>query len=179
MSFGIIYKILISKEINMKLLLVITVSIISIQSALAGWSNYRANMVCGEVKKVRNGKILKRLEPGLWGLNAKYVLTTKFIDAIGFIDSSTEKDRFNTATFSHDSINKTHTYFSLKDKFQKLKRNFKEELKKSKKNNRPLYACVGDIKVSPAKYKGSHVYYSNESIEEARLLFRSQAIRHL
>ncbi len=133
-------------------------------------------MVCGEVMKVRNGKILKRLEPGLWGLNAKYVLTTKFENAIGYIDSSKEKHRFNTTTFTHNTINKTHTYFSLKDKFQKLKRNFKMESLKAKKS---LYACVGDIKVNPAKYKGIHVYYSYDSIDEARLLFRSQAIRHL
>lgn len=163
----------------MKLAFAIVISIISLQSAIAGWSNYRANMVCGEVKKIRNGKILKRLEPGLWGLNAKYVLTTKFENAIGYIDSSTEKHRFTTTTFTHDTINKTHTYFSLKDKFQKLKRSFKMEFLKAKKSKKSLYACVGDIKVNPAKYKGSHVFYSYESIDEARLLFRSQAIRHL
>ena len=53
------------------------------------------------------------------------------------------------------------------------------EYLKAIKSKKSLYVCVGDIRVNPAKYKGSHVYYSYESIDEARLLFRSQAIRHL
>lgn len=160
------------------LFLLLLLSFIS-QTALASWSHYRINMVCGEVKKVRNGKLLKRLEPNFLGLNAKFVLTTKFIDPVGYVETSSYDDRFDTIPFSSSDMDKTHTYFSLKDKFLKIKGEFKAAVKKAKKEKKPLYACVGSIDVEPFKYKGAHVYYSFDSIENARAQMRAQAVRHL
>jgi hypothetical protein len=136
---------------------------------------YSINMTCGEVVKARNGKILKRLEPGFWGLNAKFVLMTKFDNPIGYNIRGTSKSRYNTATFEAEE--KTYTYFSLKPKYRALKKEIKNAVKKKNKDGSNLYACVGHIDVS-LRYYGSHVYLSTDSVEDAMKKMIKQGARH-
>jgi hypothetical protein len=136
---------------------------------------YSIDMTCGEVIKARNGKILKRLEPNLFGINAKFTLMTKFNNPIGYIISGTSEDRYTTSTFN--AYKKTFTYFSLKPKYIREKTKIKNAVKLSKAQGKELYACVGHIDVS-MKYSGSHVYLSNESVEDAMKKMIKQGARH-
>ena len=64
-------------------------------------------------------------------------------------------------------------------KFQELKYDLKSELRNAEQTGVPLFACVGHINVSPLRYKGSQVYHSTISIEDAIEQMRAQARRHL
>lgn len=146
-------------------------------SAFAGV--YDIKMTCGEVAKVGNGDLLKRLEPNLIGLNAKFALKTKFKRAIDIHETAMKKDKPKVPTFQYAEKKTALTYFSLKDKFQDQKYDFKEELSETRRLGVPLYACVGHISVFPFKYEGSHVFFTRKSYKEAVNLMRKQARRHL
>ena len=136
---------------------------------------YTISMTCGEVVKARNGKILKRLQPSFFGLNSKFVLMTKFNNQVGYMISGSSNDIYNTATFNADR--KSFTNFSLKDKYQAEKRKIKNAFKKSRIDGSDLYACVGHVNVA-FKYSGSHVFLSNESVEDAMKKMINQGARH-
>lgn len=166
----------------MKSLLALVLGLLT-QSVLANGmiGNYTIQMSCGEVKKVRCAKPFKRLEPGFFGINQKYVIKTKFkkIGAVGYtVAGNTYSDR-QQIEFHTPRVHKAYTYFSLKKKFQKIRDDFKSEFKKAKSENVPLYACEGYIHVMPFKYRGSHIYYSYESIQDAKLKLINKAEQHL
>ncbi len=136
---------------------------------------FTINMNCGEVIKARNGKILKRLEPSIFGLNSKYVLMTKFNNPIGYTVNGSSEDNYDLILGEVEQ--KSFTAFSLKDKFRTQKKMIKEAIKKAKADGSDLYACVGQIRV-PLKYSGSHVYLSHDSIDEAMKKMIKQGARH-
>ncbi len=141
-------------------------------------SAYTLDYSCGEVKRVSNGKILNRLEPNLFGLNPKFVLKTKFIQGESYIETGYSFGRYNAVSQKQLNNEAVYTRFSLKPKFKKLKAKIKSDLKKAKRKDIPLYACVGRIDIS-FKYSGAHVYTSFESMEDAQKKMRKQAKRHL
>lgn len=147
-------------------------------TSFAHASYYDMNVTCGEIKSAGNGKILKRLQPSVFGINSKYVLKTKFrsyveINETGFKIPSDA--RLDLVYDNQTSL----TYFSDKDKFLSLKKELKDAIKKSKKKDEPLYACVGRIEIYPLKYKGSQVFTSTDSVEDALRKARKLVKKHL
>ena len=90
-------------------------------------SSAKVLMTCGVVKKARSAKLLRRLEPSLFGINSKYVLLTKFENPIGYSEVH-NKDTYTSNTFVSSDMHKTFTYFSWKDKFLKLRKSIKREM---------------------------------------------------
>ena len=164
----------------MKLVLAMALTLIT-QSALANglFTSYSINMTCGKVKKVKCAKPFKRLEPGFFGINQKYVIKTKFRGARGFAVSGLNRGQNTQVEYKTPRLNKAFTYFSLKKKFKEIRDDFKAELKRAKQDDRKLYACEGYINVKPLRYKGSHIYYSYESIEDAKSKMIRKAEYHL
>lgn len=164
----------------MKFLFVVTLTLIT-QSVLANglFTSYSINMSCGEVKKVKCAKPFKRLEPAFFGINQKYVIKTKFRHARGYAISAYNRGDYTQVKYKTPRLNKAFTYFSLKKKFKKIRDDFKAELKKAKEDGRKLYACEGYINVKPLRYKGSHIYYSYDSVEDAKDKMISKAEQHL
>ncbi len=164
----------------MKLVLALTLTLVS-QTVLANglFSSYSINMTCGIVKKVKCAKPFKRLEPGFFGINQKYVIKTKFRDARGYAVSGHHSGSRKEVRYHTPRLKKVFTYFSLKRKFKEIKDDFKAEYARAKADNRDLYACEGYINVTPLRYKGSHIYYSYESIEDAKSKMIRKAEYHL
>lgn len=160
---------------NIKLTVLALTSLLSLSALALG--NAELKMTCGIVKKARSAKLLKRLEPGFFSLNSKFVLFTKFENPIGYNESHS-KETYTSNNFTTNDMERTYTYFSWKDKFVKLKDSLKKAIKSSKQKNIDLYACVGRIDTL-FKYAGSEVYYSTESLEDAAEKMRKQAKRHL
>ena len=148
-------------------------------SSIAHAGCYQIEATCGEVRKTGNGKILRRLEPNLFGINAKFVLKTKFENHVVLNEYSCSKKEMNVFPLTNGERKTAFTKFSDKEKFVSLKKEFKAEIKKSKKSRETLYACVGHIKVEPMKYSGSHVFFNSESTDAAVEQMRRQARRHL
>jgi hypothetical protein len=136
---------------------------------------YSIEMTCGQLVKAKNGKVLNRLEPGFFGINAKYVLMTKLINPIGYIIKGTTDGTYIETNSEADT--KTYTHFRRKSKFQSEKVKAQKAIKESKSSNTDLYACVGNVDVA-FRYSGGHVYLSNESIEEAKKKMVKQGLRH-
>lgn len=130
-----------------------------------------AEATCGEVRKIGNGKILKRLEPNFFGINPKYVLKTKFENNVELSSS-----HFFSGIQMPELTDKRKTVFtgfSDKEKF----RTSKTEIKAALKEAHTVWACVGEIKI-PLKYSGRHAFYSTVSLEDAIAKFNKQANRH-
>lgn len=130
-----------------------------------------AEATCGEVRKVSNGKILKRLQPSFFGLNSKFVLKTKFenytkLRSYHFFQDAPVDD----AIQERKSV---YTAFSDKEKFRTSKQGMKAALK----NSTSVWACVGEINI-PLKYRGRHAFFSEISLEDAIAKFKKQAKRH-
>ena len=147
--------------------------------AVLGFSSfaqaYSIEMTCGELVKAKNGKILSRLEPGLFGINAKYVLMTKFNNPIGYVIKGTKDGTHIETNFEADT--KTYTHFRRKSGFQSEKIKAQKAIKEASASNQDLYACAGNIDVA-FRYSGGHVYLSNESIDEAKKKMVKQGLRH-
>lgn len=150
----------------MKTLLFLALTSLSVQ-AMAGTTE----ATCGEVKKVSNGKILKRLQPSIFGINAKFVLKTKFYNYITLNESNVAQD-ISAGELTHKQES-AFTAFSDKEKFLAAKKDLKSALKKSNS----VWACVGHISI-PLKYEGSHAYVSEISLEDAMEQFKKQVKRH-
>jgi hypothetical protein len=164
----------------MKFVLVMMMALLS-QSVFAASlvTSYSILMKCGKVEKVKCAKPLKRLEPGLFGINQKYVIKTKFYNGQGYAISSSDEGHYTQVEYTVPKMNKAFTYFSLKKKFKTILNDFKTEFKRAKEDGRDLYACEGYINVTPLRYKGSHIYYSYESIEDAKAKMIRKAEQHL
>jgi hypothetical protein len=130
-----------------------------------------AEATCGEVRRAGNGKILKRLQPNLFGINPKYVLKTKFEN---HMEISSYHFFSNVPIPELKHQRKTaFTGFSDKEKFITSK----NELKQALKDHHTIWACVGEIRI-PLKYYGNHAFYSDVSLEDAIEKFTKQARRH-
>lgn len=164
----------------MKLVFALALTLIS-QTVLANglFTDYSINMTCGKVKKVKCAKPFKRLEPGFFGINQKYVIKTKFKDARGYAVSGHNRGSNKQVQYHTPRLKKAFTYFSLKKKFKEIRDDFKAELARANADKRDLYACEGYINVTPLRYKGSHIYYSYESIEDAKAKMIRKAEQHL
>lgn len=157
-------------------LVIACASLVSTRS-FAGLSDGRLDMTCGRVLKARSGKILNRLEPGLFGLNTKYVLFTKFDNPIGYSERH-NKDTFSSNTYTTSDMERTYTRFSWKNKYLNRKSALKSALKKANRENKDLYACVGRVDIL-FKYSGAEVFFSDESLDAAMERMRKQVRRHL
>lgn len=160
----------------MKLILLIALSLSSL--AHAGFSHYDLKMTCGELVKAGNGKILKRLQPSLFGINSKYILRTKFIAPVVINEIVSKGERPADIRMTSDS-EVAYTAFSNFYKFDERKQILKKALKISRKAKLPLYACAGHVDVFPFKYSGSEVTVSAESLDAAIEAMRKIARRHL
>ncbi len=164
----------------MKKLILFCLLFSSLAEACGGlFTTYNIQMTCGEVAKVRNGKILRRLEPSLFGTNDKYVLRTKFLSGTDINENGSCNVFPANPDLSGVSNKINFTNFGNKQKFQELKYDLKNELRNAKQTGVPLFACVGHISVSPLRYEGSQIYHSTISIEDAIEQMRAQARRHL
>lgn len=135
---------------------------------------YHLDMACGEAVKARNGKILRRLEPGLFGINAKYVLTTVFEDAEIINESGTSRsDALVSSEVKYGKV-RAKTKFSIKDKFL----HYKKLLKKKIEDSGSVYACVGRIEVGTGTVRGAYVF-TGDNLEDVKRKFRRKAYRHL
>lgn len=157
----------------MKLLLTLLVF-----TTFAHASSYDLQMTCGEVKSAGNGKILKRLEPSVFGINAKYVLKTKFSSYVEINESGAKIPKEEILDLINDDQTAL-TYFSDKAKFNQQKSELQKAIKLAKKQKDTLYACVGRLHVHPFKYTGSQVFFSTESVEAAAMKMRKLAKKHL
>lgn len=147
-------------------------------TSFAHASSYDLTMTCGEVKSAGNGKLLKRLEPSVFGINAKYVLKTKFSSYVEIHESRTSIPKDEILDLINDDQTAL-TYFSDKHKFNEQKTELQKAIKLAKKKKETLYACVGRLHVQPFKYTGSQVFFSTESVEAAALKMRKLAKKHL
>lgn len=129
---------------------------------------------CGVVKNIGNGKLYRRLEPNMFGMNDKFVIRTKFVSG----KSYKIYEGVNDLVVSDMSRKVVNTNFSFKHKFQEVKREAREMLKEAKDLEKDLYGCAGHIRI-PLKYSGSHVYTSHDSLEDALDQFLRQVERHL
>ena len=145
--------------------------------SISAFASGRIEMVCGQVIKARSAKLLKRLEPSIFGLNPKYVLMTKFDNPIGFSEEHS-KETYSSVSYNSDDLEKVYTGFSWKSKFKVLKNNLRAALKDANKSHENLFACVGTIQAI-FKYSGSEVFYSTDSLEAAKEKMRGQLRRHL
>ena len=164
----------------MKKLILFCLLFSSLAEACGGlFTTYNIEMTCGEVAKVRNGKILRRLEPSIFGINDKYVLRTKFQSGTDIYETGSCTVFPANPDLSGVPNKIVFTKFADKQKFQELRDDLKDELRIAKQTGVPLFACVGHISVTPFRYKGSQVYHSTISIEDAIEQMRAQARRHL
>jgi hypothetical protein len=161
----------------MKLILLLAFSITSAAHA-TNFSSYLMKATCGELVKVGNGKLLKRLEPNIFLTNPKYVLRAKFVSPV-VINETGDKDSKPSEARAYPSNNIAYVGFSISEKFDLNKKVLKLALKTAKKMDQPLYACVGNVNVSPLKYKGNEVSFSLDSVEDALAKMRKVARRHL
>lgn len=129
----------------MKKLVLFCLLFSSLAEACRGlFTTYNIQMTCGDVAKVRNGKILRRLEPSLFGINDKYVLRTKFLSGtdINETGSCTVFPANPDLSGVPNKIN--FTKFGNKQKFQELKYDLKSELRNAKQTG-VLSSLVSDI----------------------------------
>jgi hypothetical protein len=146
--------------------------------AHAGFSYYDLNATCGEVVKAKSGELLRRLEPGFFGVNDKYVLKTTFVKPIQINEILEKKDVPSNTGFSVSNED-AFTSFSDKEKFLHLRNGLKKAIKAADKKNIQLFACVGKLKVFPFKYSGSEVFWSEKSLDDAISQIRKKARIHL
>lgn len=153
-------------------------SILVVSTFAHAGGHFEIDMSCGEVESARSGKLHKRLIPNLFNTIPKFTLRTKFVNQISYEVNAYSKRQFNKeVTDSIDDV--IYTNFSMKSKFRAIKRKLRAKIRKSRRNDKPLYACVGHISVHPFKYFGSHVYTSSESVEAAMKKMRTRANKFL
>ncbi len=139
--------------------------------SFSAFAQYDITATCGEVRSAGNGRILRRLQPSFFGLNAKYGLKTKFENYVELSSAHFISDAVMPTLSDHNK--KVITFFSDKTKFKKAKAELKESLKAS----HTVWACVGNIDIA-LKYKGRHAYVSTTSLEDAIAQFKKQVKRH-
>lgn len=139
---------------------------------------FTVDMNCGVLLEAKNGKLLRRLEPSIIGLNDKYVLKTIF-DSVERIKGSSNIEQPYTETVSTPADEeKVLTGFASKDRFKKIKAKLKSALGGDKLAPQYVYACVGRI-VSLFRYIGAYATTSLISIEDAKDKFRKKANKRL
>lgn len=131
-------------------------------------------MECGEVLKVRSAKLLRRLEPSLFGLNTNIVLLVKLKNAQKYTETHYNKVDFVSDVENLGRSHKSYLGFSNKSKYKYFKKTLSKKLRSSRK---ALYACTA-VSTLFLKYYGSDVFWAY-SYDKALELARKNIRRRL